>query len=352
MENENIILIIPAYKPETSMLNVLKNLERFQVIVVDDGSGEHYKSIFNEAKLIKNVTLLRHYLNKGKGAALKTAFEYILLNHPSCQGVITLDADGQHHTDDVQNVIEVFKKKPHNLILGCRKFDEDVPLRSKIGNKVTKYVFKFFVGFTLSDTQTGLRAIPIHLLPNLLRIKSNRYDYELSMLIVARDMHVEFTEIPILTIYENNNKGSHFNPLLDSMRIYFTFIRYSSTSLISAAIDFFVFTVFFYIAHNILLSIILSRTISGYIQFKLAKSFVFKDKKKYWLQIFKFALLLVSNTYIVYFFIHTMNNYFGFNVIFMKLAIEAILFFMNFYIQKSIIFKHKINLKRYTPPIS
>ena len=140
-----------------------------------------------------------------------------------CCGVITADCDGQHSVNDVMRMAEQLCRCAaagrQELILGCRRFDESTPARSLLGNRIISRGMKLIYGLELSDTQTGLRAIPNALLPEALRLSGQRYEYELNMLIFARKRDVQVTAVPIETIYLDRNKGSHYRPLLDSLRI-------------------------------------------------------------------------------------------------------------------------------------
>src|SRR5690606_33516392 len=150
--------------------------------------------------------------------------------------VVTVDADGQHLVRDVVRVALGHTRDRRSLLVGSRRFSKDVPLRSRFGNIVTRHVFRWLVGIRLSDTQSGLRAIPSAALPWLLRIESTRYEFELDMLVEAHERGIPLRELPIRTVYEAGNSSSHFRPLVDSLRIYFVFLRYVAASFGTAAI--------------------------------------------------------------------------------------------------------------------
>ena len=156
-------------------------------------------------------------------------------------GVVTADADGQHHPADIERVAAVLMENPDALVLGCRTFDNAVPLRSRFGNILTRRLMQLLIGASLQDTQTGLRGIPAAMFAPLLRVEARGYEFELEMLIAARHLGVRIVEAPIRTIYEPGNQSSHFNPLTDSMKIYFVLLRFSSVSLITAVLDNLVF---------------------------------------------------------------------------------------------------------------
>jgi glycosyltransferase involved in cell wall biosynthesis len=161
---ESIAIVIPAYKPSRALLDVVKTLagaDARPIVVVDDGSGSDSRALFDEVESFPEVRLLRHAVNLGKGAALKTAINFVLCEMPGITGIVTADADGQHHPDDIRRVAEALAANPASLVLGCRAFGKDVPLRSKFGNVLTSAVMHALLGRKLSDTQTGLRGIPV-----------------------------------------------------------------------------------------------------------------------------------------------------------------------------------------------
>lgn len=175
--------IIPAYNPEHKLIEVVTELMKFNIrniIVVNDGSEEKTLEIFKE--LEKQVTLLHHEVNKGKGAAIKTALRHISENDPDAWGIILLDADGQHKPEDALRLLSVLYQGHTGLVLGTRSFRGRIPLRSFMGNTITKYVFRLCSGKWIFDTQTGLRAFTKDLIPELLQVKGERYEYEMNML--------------------------------------------------------------------------------------------------------------------------------------------------------------------------
>ena len=216
------VVLIPAFRPGGSLVSLAEDLasdSACRVVIIDDGSGPEFRSIFDRAEALPNVHLVRHYTNLGKGAALKTGLNYAMVRFPGCVGVVTADADGQHHADDIRAVAEKLQAHPDKLVLGARQFDHDVPFRSKIGNTATRTLMRLVVGQKLTDTQTGLRGIPAALVPTLLRLPSTGYEFELDMLIACKHQACAIVETPIRTIYLEGNKSSHFRPVADSMRM-------------------------------------------------------------------------------------------------------------------------------------
>ncbi|MSU36619.1 MAG: hypothetical protein EXS36_16270 [Pedosphaera sp.] len=168
----------------------------------------------------------RPFRESRQGAALKTGLNHAVVEHPGSVVVVTADADGQPAPADILKVASALTAAGDgHLILGVRGFATDVPFRSRFGNSLTRRIMKIVTGQAISDTQTGLRGIPFGFIPALLRLDPNGYDFELDMLVTCRSSGITIQEVPIATIYLNGNRSSHFNPLRDSMRIYFIFAR-------------------------------------------------------------------------------------------------------------------------------
>ena len=212
------VVVIPALNPAPCLAEMVRQLaaspEIAAILVVDDGSRPECQSIF-QAAAKAGARLLRHPVNRGKGAALKTAFREAGTN-----GIVTADADGQHTVPDILAVARALRDDPARLILGVRRFDASAPWRSRIGNQTTRYLLRRLFGAALTDTQTGLRGIPMDFVPVLLKSPYNRYEFELDMLLRWHGTGRPVLEVPIETVYFDQNRLSHFHPLLDSMRVY------------------------------------------------------------------------------------------------------------------------------------
>ena len=220
----DIAIVIPSLSPEKELIKYTKDLIKNgfnKIIIVDDGSNVEYNNIFNLLRELKEVTVLTHEVNKGKGAALKTAFNYIKNNSNGIKGVLAVDSDGQHLPEDCVKIANEMLKGEKGLYLGCRDFnDPRVPWKSRTGNKLTSFLFERLYKQKLSDTQTGLRGFLVNDLDLMINIEGERYEYEMEQLIKACLNDLKFICIPIQTVYINNNEGSHFRPLKDGLRIY------------------------------------------------------------------------------------------------------------------------------------
>ena len=216
----DVVAVVPAYNPGEALPRLVAALRgRVPLLVVDDGSED--ASVFGRLPEGEGVTVLAHAANRGKGAALKTAFRHVVEHRPDAAGVVTVDADGQHLPEDALKVAARVRERVSagTVVFGVRCFDGAVPLRSRLGNRLARVAVRAVLGVRLSDTQTGLRGIPAGLLPALLDIPFDRYEFETEMLRTIGEAGLDVEELPIRTVYLEANRGSHFRPLPDSMRI-------------------------------------------------------------------------------------------------------------------------------------
>jgi glycosyltransferase involved in cell wall biosynthesis len=231
-----MIVLVPAYQPGDPLLGFLTELRAaapdVHVVVVDDGSAPAAAPVL-AAVADLGCTLLRHPVNRGKGAALKTGFRYIAEAFPG-QEVVCADADGQHSVPDVLRVAAHVRRTGH-MVLGVRRFAGRVPLRSRVGNTVTQVLFRAVTGRGVQDTQTGLRAYPADLLGWLLSVPGERFEYEMSVLLQAARTGHPIDEVVIATTYLDDNASSHFGVVSDSVRIYWPLVRYVASSLVISA---------------------------------------------------------------------------------------------------------------------
>lgn len=338
----NIAVLIPAYRPAAALVPLVRELAGSgarAIVLVDDGSGEAFDGVFQEAAALPGVHLLRHEQNRGKGAALKTGIEYAQRALPDLAGIVTADADGQHHPDDIQRVARSLELRPDALVLGARGFAGAVPLRSRLGNSITRAVVHVVIGQKLADTQTGLRGIPAALLPHLLRIDANGYEFELEMLIAAHRLSIPLVEEPIRTIYQPGNPSSHFNPLLDSMKIYFVLLRFASVSLATALIDNLVFYLAYRRTGHILASQIMGRAVAVAFNYLMVRRSVFYSHQRHLAVLPQFLMLVAASGALSYGGIRLLSDHAFMGPVAAKLLVETLLFFGNFAVQRLIIFR-------------
>ena len=270
--------LIPAYKPNDNLISFIQSLETrgLEVVVVNDGSGEDYLPLFRKIEKQSLAKVIHLEKNQGKGAALKAGLAYLNTVNDDFQ-VITLDADGQHSLRDSLLLLQKSLKNEGSLLLGSRAQSKDSPLRSRIGNYITKKVFSLTTGVKVEDTQTGMRAFSKSLIPKLLQIQGNRYEYEMNMLLDFAKQGIPIKEYPIETIYINDNEGSHFDTVKDSIRIYSQILKFISSSLLSFCIDFLLYTLSFSLSGNIFFSNAFARLISLHCNFFMNQNYVFQN---------------------------------------------------------------------------
>ena len=332
------VILIPSYEPDNKLIKLINELKKnkLNVVVVNDGSSKEYDSIFNKIK--KKVKVISYDTNQGKGYALKIGLEYIKENYKDYV-VVTMDSDGQHSVKDAIKLSNYAEKHPSELVIGKRIRSEKTPLRSKLGNSITMFIYRLSTGVKVYDTQTGLRAFTSELMDFMQNVEGNRYEYEMNVLLYAPSNDIKIKEIEIETIYIENNEGSHFNTIKDSYRVYKEIIKYSLSSIISFIIDYSLFALFSIIL-SITLSNIFARIISASINFTINKKIVFKSDKSILISLIEYALLaifiLVCNTLLLNLLVNI-----GINKFIAKLIVEISLFIISFLVQKTMIFKKK-----------
>ena len=344
--NMNIALLIPAYRPGRPLIELARGLAVEGVfaamVIVDDGSGPDFTPVFAQLREIPFVEVVEHAVNLGKGAALKTGINHILCSKPSIAGIVTADADGQHHRDDVIKVARRLNTEGDALVMGARQFSQrNVPARSKFGNLLTRSAVRALVGHRLTDTQTGLRGLPARLLPGLLRLNSSGYELELDMLIACKHQAIRVVEEPIRTIYEEGNKSSHFDPILDSMRIYFVLLRFGMLSLATAVVDNAVFYAAWRAGGGVLASQVGGRAVAACFNYFLARRAVFLSRDSHASTLPRYLLLVACSGAVSYALIGFIDSTFAMGVIWAKLAAEGLLFLASFAIQRDFVFTRK-----------
>lgn len=304
-----IPVIIPAYEPDSNfpvLLGTLAENNVGPVIVVDDGSGEQYAAIFEKARSLvegNSGTVLVHEVNRGKGRALKTAFQYILENYQGVIGAVTADSDGQHTVDCIRKVMAALEEKPQELILGVRDFSgDDIPWKSRFGNNLAEKVFAYVAGVHVSDTQTGLRGIPREFMRDLLEVAGERFEFETQMLLESVNRY-PISEVEIETIYDSvDDHQTHFDPVADSIKIYRIlgkkFLKYIFASFSSSILDLALFSVFCFFLEGryvsyVAVATVLARIISAVYNYTINYKVVFKSKENVGKASAKYFLLAV-----------------------------------------------------------
>ena len=335
------IVLIPAYEPDNNLIELVDELKmkKLYIVIVDDGSGINYKDIFDKVK--ESAYIISYKQNKGKGYALKTGLRYIKERFKGEYTVVTMDSDGQHKVEDAMKLCEYIEQNPNKLVLGKRPRNKNTPIRSKLGNSITRVVYTISTGINLYDTQTGLRAFSNTLVDEMINIEGDRYEYEMNVLLLLPKMGIDIKEIEIKPIYIDNNSNSHFNTVKDAIRIYKQIIKFSLSSLTSFVVDYILYSILVIFTQNIILSNIFARVVSGTLNYTINKKVVFKYKANIYKSaiqyLFLAIIILTLNTIIL----NEIVIYLNINPYLAKILVEIILFLISWFVQKRIIFKRE-----------
>lgn len=347
-----LTVLIPAYNPDGKLLSLLPELKRRfpRIVLVDDGS-ETGKDVFEKARPLVDAVLV-HERNRGKGAAIKTGLAYI----GESSDVITADADGQHTPDDVSRVADALATQRDGLVLGVRSFSGKVPLRSRFGNWCTRWFFFLMTGLMVRDTQTGLRGIPASLVPRIANIPGERYEYEMAMLADAKNHPSRPLQIPIETVYLDANATSHFNPVLDAIRIYRSLLQFCLSSVLSFVIDNGVFAAVVWAMaakdtprrDDILVALVAARLVSSHFNYFYNRFVVFRrgDGKKnvrhrsYYGYI-GLVVAIGAASYALTEGCSVLLDVQGVAITIVKIAADAVLFAASYLVQKRFVFRRR-----------
>jgi cyclopropane fatty-acyl-phospholipid synthase-like methyltransferase/glycosyltransferase involved in cell wall biosynthesis len=334
-------VLIPVFRPKEEMAGfVLALIDSglSRVVIVDDGSDPQHLDLLQRLKEIPSVTVLRHLVHLGRGAAIRTGINYFGVEQPSCRGIVLVDTDRECPMEDVLKVARTFLDHPNSLVLGVYADGKGRTLKSKLQRRAVRSAYRFMVRRRIGDHPTGLRGIPSRFFPFLLTLSSNGYEYEMDMLVELSLRGVSFVEVPISFTDKRIDQKAGFRPVVDSLRNVFVFLRFILASLTTAGIDLAVFSFSYYLSRNILLSVFLARIVAGVFNYTVCRTLVFRSRKSIVKSLVEYAFLVSTMAMISYSVLTAAVIVLGANVYFAKILIEAILFAANFAIQQSVIF--------------
>lgn len=360
-----LTIVLPSLNPDHKIIDVVDGLvlQGFtDIVIVNDGSDDKHMEPFHTLSAYPACTILTHEVNKGKGRALKTAFSYIKENRPGILGVITVDGDNQHHPEDIANCGKAMLASKNSVVLGVRDFSlPDVPPKSRFGNNLTKTVFRIFCGIKISDTQTGLRAIPACYLKDMLEIDGERFEYETNMLLEMKSRHIPFNEVRIRTIYIEDNASTHFHPIKDSLKVYRVIFKFVLSSGASAILDLGVFWLLVFIFGKLMpegfdlfgkeftgegaaifLSTLGARLISSFFNYKVNQKLVFTSASKGTCA--RYYILCAIQLCVSAGLVTLLSSFLtagSFLKTLIKAIVDGLLFFISFRIQKEWVFGKK-----------
>jgi glycosyltransferase involved in cell wall biosynthesis len=218
---DKICILIPAYNARNTLGLVLKKIEplKSDVVVVDDGSSDETKRLALENR----VQLLEHPFNLGKGAALRTGFQYILQR--DYQVVITLDADGQHDPGEIPFLLRIFQSVKPDILIASRAmgFDKMTFLR-RFWNRLGVKAVSRLCHSDITDSQSGFRLIRTEVL-KALNLSTSGFETELELLIKACKRGFSVLSVPIDTPRVDGTGCSHFRPVVDTWKVCMLFLR-------------------------------------------------------------------------------------------------------------------------------
>lgn len=345
--------VVPSLNPNEYFPGVIRALAEAgfsRIYAIDDGSAPEYGPLFEEAARLPQCVVLRHEVNRGKGRALKTAFEYHLQDPGDTVGLVTLDGDGQHHVEDVVRVARELEAHPGALVLGVRDFSQsDVPKKSELGNKITRTVFRLACGLPITDTQTGLRGVPNAFARRLLGVAGERYEFETNMLLETRPAALPLREVPIKTIYIDENQASHFRPFQDSARIYGLIFRYIFKFTLSSLAGSLVDLLLFYLlrlalwalpaATRLLIATVGARLCSALFNFFVNKQLVFESKARTSAAMWRYGLLCAVQMLASYGGTYLLSEVLPLPAMPAKIITDLTLFFISYFIQRKWVFR-------------
>lgn len=355
----DIAVVIPSFNPDENLLGTIESLAAVgfrDFVLVNDGSDAQTKSWISAASELPGVTSLIHEHNRGKGAALKTAYESILARDVKPIGAIAVDSDGQHRAEDVLKVAQklLTQASPENAaVIGVRDFNsQSVPWKSKLGNSISSGLVGLLFGKWIKDTQTGLRAFGISELEEQVQVPGARYEYEMNALLKLLNRSVLLLQVPIATVYlDESNTRSHFRPVRDSLkvvsRILMSFAKFSLSSLSSAAFDIGLFTIIVNLAYQgdpnaaqITIAVFVARVFSSLMNFFVNKKVVFSNKASHRKTMAKYFALAVANFSASSLGVIALDHLLNGHVVWAKIITDTLLFFASYLVQRKWVFKH------------
>lgn len=345
---DKIVVVIPSLNPDDKLLAVVEGLILHgfgNLLIVNDGSSPEKATYFQKIAARPECTVLTHETNRGKGRALKTAFAHILEHNPDCIGIVTVDGDNQHHPDDVAIMATALIQDNSALILGVRDFSQpDVPARSRFGNRISALIFGLLCRRKISDTQTGLRAIPRTMLPGLIGLAGERFDFETNMLLFFSRNKVAIKEISIQTIYLEDNATSHFHAVFDSLSILRLIFVFAFSSAVCAALDvgcyWLIITLLsaLPLRERVLAATIVSRAISSAVNFSFNRNAVFGSNNSLSHTLPRYYLLCVCQFICSWAGVWGLTLIIGGSSVLAKIIVDTLLFFASFNIQRHWVF--------------
>ncbi len=335
-----MIVLVPAFEPRESLVELVSKVREadatLRVVVVDDGSGPDFASVFERAARA-GAEIVGYAENRGKGHALKFGFAHIR-DHYAGEDVVSADSDGQHLPVDILRIAQRLDSEPHALVLGGRSFGGDVPARSRFGNALSRLLFRLATGLAVRDTQTGLRGFPSGLLEWLGTVPGERFEYELAMLLRARDAGVAIVEVPIATVYLDGNSSSHFRPVVDSLRVMRPLVLFGASSLGSFLLDLAGVQLLVFLTGSLAVAVFGARLVSGTANFLINRHVVFHaTEPRPRRQFVRYVALAITVVVASYLGILALTGL-GVALVAAKIVVDVALYVVSYQVQRLVVF--------------
>lgn len=214
-----VIAVIPALNEYHRLQQVVQQVRSFvsAVVIVDDGSGT---PLIEHLPPMDSVTVIRHAINLGKGAALKTGTMWAL--ERGYEVAVYIDADGQHDPQEIPALVTPIADGDIDIVFGVRKFHQAMPFMARFGNRLLTIALRMLYHINVTDTQSGYRAVRLSAYPRL-QWDSPRYAVETEMIVNTGKHNLKYAEVPIRTIYHDKYKGT---TVIDGVRIMINMIAW------------------------------------------------------------------------------------------------------------------------------
>jgi len=213
---QSVWCVVPVYNNPETVADVVRRCCAVvpNVLVIDDGSDKPVKDLLGDSP----ATVIRHETNRGKGEALLTALRQV--REQGGAWMITLDADGQHHPEDLSLFFPMLEKKPAAIVVGSRDFDApNIPKSSRFGRSFSNFWVQLETGIAVQDTQSGFRAYPVELISQL-PLHGSFYDFEIEVLVRAAWAGLKLLSVDIHVWYPpKEERISSFHPRRDNLRL-------------------------------------------------------------------------------------------------------------------------------------
>jgi len=222
MDKNKVFIVIAAYNEGNSITNVIRGLKKAgysNIVVTDDGSKDNtYQTIAKE-----NIFALRHIINRGQGAALKTGIDFSLKN--GAEYIVTFDADGQHRVEDLYSMIEPVMTGKYDVTLGSRFLDKKtmMPFFRRLTLKIGVFVQFIFYGVWLSDAHNGFRCFS-RKAAQAIEIKSDRMEHASEIVEQIKLKNLKYKEVPIIVLYNEETLKKGHGGLIQAIKVFFKMI--------------------------------------------------------------------------------------------------------------------------------